>query len=403
MQKRTGISLIVLVITIIVMIILAGAIILTLNNSGIIDRASNAVEETNLATVKELTQMAWAEAYAGGERTEEGLKEAVDKVLSDNKVDTTKYVIEVTTKGVTVALKGPWTQQGLTVTNGSVTLEIGDAIAYDETKGGAITGLTATDWKVLGASEEGELLIMSTSDVDYLTLGYDDVAGGLDNDLDELDEAVNDWLNGAAELDSLCEPYGKGENATGARSIRVEDVDKITGYDKTTYEKGKLYEYGNNVTYSYNESNKPNYSGSNGVSGALTYGHSNGFHFYNGIEFVHVNDLTTGTSGTTFATLKSDVYYYYAPDLETIEYGSKAYTMLFGEDDTYYWLASPHVYSYTSYAFFGMRFVGYGGVLYYNLWDSSGNATSYELGVRAVVSLASDINVTGSSETGWTY
>ncbi len=60
-QKR-GISLIVLVITIIVMIILAGAIILTLNNSGIIGRAEEAKNKSDIASVKELVavvQLEW--------------------------------------------------------------------------------------------------------------------------------------------------------------------------------------------------------------------------------------------------------------------------------------------------------------------------------------------------------
>lgn len=48
MQTKKGISLIVLVITIIVMIILAGAIILTLNNSGIIGKASETVFKQNV-------------------------------------------------------------------------------------------------------------------------------------------------------------------------------------------------------------------------------------------------------------------------------------------------------------------------------------------------------------------
>ena len=43
MKKKKGISLIVLVITIVVMIILAGAVIINLNNSGIIDRAKEGV------------------------------------------------------------------------------------------------------------------------------------------------------------------------------------------------------------------------------------------------------------------------------------------------------------------------------------------------------------------------
>ncbi len=105
MQKKRGISLIVLVITIIVMVILAGAIVLTLNNSGIINRAGEAVEQTNLATVKELAQLGWANAYTSGARTEEELKARVDEALEDNKVDVTKYEIKVTTSGVTVELK----------------------------------------------------------------------------------------------------------------------------------------------------------------------------------------------------------------------------------------------------------------------------------------------------------
>ena len=51
-KQRQGISLIVLVITIIIMIILAGAIILALNNSGIIGRATEATDKSDKATLK---------------------------------------------------------------------------------------------------------------------------------------------------------------------------------------------------------------------------------------------------------------------------------------------------------------------------------------------------------------
>ena len=54
MKNNKEISLIVLVITIIVMIILAGSIILTLSNSGMINRANEAVEKTDLAQAKNL-------------------------------------------------------------------------------------------------------------------------------------------------------------------------------------------------------------------------------------------------------------------------------------------------------------------------------------------------------------
>ncbi len=108
MQKKKGISLIVLVITIIVMVILAGAIILTLNNSGIIGKASEAVEETNLTTTKEVASLAWAEAYMDGVREvegEDGFEARIEDALKNNNVDQSKYILEITTSGVTVKIK----------------------------------------------------------------------------------------------------------------------------------------------------------------------------------------------------------------------------------------------------------------------------------------------------------
>jgi len=63
MNKRLkGISLIVLVITIIIMIVLAGAIILSLNSSNIIGKASEAKTKVDMATVKEQIEFAKGEA-----------------------------------------------------------------------------------------------------------------------------------------------------------------------------------------------------------------------------------------------------------------------------------------------------------------------------------------------------
>ncbi len=61
MKERKGISLIVLVITIIIMIILAGAIILTLNNSGVIGRAEEARDKSDTSTLKEAANVAYGE------------------------------------------------------------------------------------------------------------------------------------------------------------------------------------------------------------------------------------------------------------------------------------------------------------------------------------------------------
>ena len=103
MKSKKAISLIVLVITIIVMIVLAGAIILTLNNSGVLTKAEEAVEKTNLAQVKQFVQMKWAEAYADGARTKAEFESAMEESLKG--MDLTAYNIGIAETGVTVELK----------------------------------------------------------------------------------------------------------------------------------------------------------------------------------------------------------------------------------------------------------------------------------------------------------
>ena len=102
-KTKKGISLIVLVITIIVMIILAATIILAINNNNVVDKAKDAVNDTNLKQIQELAQILWADAYVDGVRTQEELEDAVLEGLKDT--DISKYTITVTTSGVDVTLK----------------------------------------------------------------------------------------------------------------------------------------------------------------------------------------------------------------------------------------------------------------------------------------------------------
>ena len=61
MKNNKGITLIALVITIIVLLILAGvSISLVVGNNGVLTRATNAVSENRKRTAKEELEMAWA-------------------------------------------------------------------------------------------------------------------------------------------------------------------------------------------------------------------------------------------------------------------------------------------------------------------------------------------------------
>ncbi len=103
MKKKQGISLIVLVITIIVMIILAASVVITLSDTGIIDKANQAVQLTDEKQVQDLASLVWAEAYMDGLRGEQ-LNEVVISKLETEKI-TENWIIRVSDSGVMVKPK----------------------------------------------------------------------------------------------------------------------------------------------------------------------------------------------------------------------------------------------------------------------------------------------------------
>ena len=158
MQKKKGISLIVLVITIIVMIILAASVVITLSNTGVINRASQAVDLTNEASVQDLAALTWADAYMDNKRGTDLVNEVTTK-LGEQGVTADKWNITVTDTGVTVTNKNTATAPGL----GSLitAANYGDTVNY-EANG-------VTDWKIFYHTEEYVYLIASEK------LAYDKV------------------------------------------------------------------------------------------------------------------------------------------------------------------------------------------------------------------------------------
>ena len=111
MQNKKGISLIVLVITIIVMIILATAIIISISNSGIVNRANEAVEKTTEAQMKQMVTIAWSEAHLKDttETKDDAyyLKEVKAYLTASGipEEEQNKYIIIATVQGVSIKRK----------------------------------------------------------------------------------------------------------------------------------------------------------------------------------------------------------------------------------------------------------------------------------------------------------
>ena len=164
------------------------------------------------------------------------------------------------------------------------------------------------EWKILGA-ENGKLLIMSTVDVG--TLALKGISG---------DGTINylaGYKNGTTKLNEMCAPYG-----TNARSITVEDINRVTGYipehQTTNITSENKYYYDNDTA---NQSSTVTgteavYAGKYGLATAL--GVTNGNPVTGNTNYKYYpNTLTLSNSGTTVGIATT----------------SKAYKLLFRKAD----------------------------------------------------------------------
>ncbi len=158
---KKGISLIVLVITIIVMIILAASVVITLSNTGIIDRASQAVDLSNERQVQDLASMIWAEVYLDESRTDSIEKVVKDK-LADQGITDENWDIVVSGTGVSVTTKKesewPITWNMAEITN-NISIDIGGGMLYK------VSDVMPTEGQMAGA-------VISMSSVSIICAPY---------------------------------------------------------------------------------------------------------------------------------------------------------------------------------------------------------------------------------------
>ena len=130
---KKGISLIVLVITIIVMIIIAAVVVISLSNTGIIDRADQAVKLTNEKQVQDLAAMIWSEKYMDKYRGEDLTREVLEELEVEG-ITADDWNITITDSGITVKDK--------------VTSAKEISFTIDGTSYKALEGMTWVDWLI---------------------------------------------------------------------------------------------------------------------------------------------------------------------------------------------------------------------------------------------------------------
>ncbi len=148
MKKEKGISLIVLVITIIVMVIIATTIVISLKNAGIIDKANQAIDLTNESQVQDFAALVWADAYTNNKR-DENLIESVKIKLEEQGITEQNWQINITNTGITIGNRNIKRNLGAILTP----LDYGKTINY-EANG-------VTDWKIFYHTKDYVYLIAS--------------------------------------------------------------------------------------------------------------------------------------------------------------------------------------------------------------------------------------------------
>ena len=420
MKKQEGITLVALVITIIILLILAMVSIKIVMDGGLITKASDATTQHTIAAEKEKIQTGYAAyqmALANKENvtkptieeeatvTPKGEDWSVTFTKTNNEYELKKDgTITLTKQGNGSTTTVGWTDNGNdTFTKGDVTVKVGDPVNYDEGKDYSTTvkeeksGYSRNQtfkteelgWRVLGINTNGELELISdnpTSSTLYL--------GG-----------EKGYLNAKEVLNNMCnELYGKGEHTTGARSLNVEDINKLANYDPT-----KNREYGEIWKYRFPTSGKYMQYKRTKADGTLVKD-------WTDIEYsMYAKFIMPGEKETISADNRNDTgisleytYYYYSVAdkvKQTTRYGKKMSDIISngitGGNDVTQWLASTGIVCGTSGANAQVRCVGEnvrGNALLY----SGGDSANIYLYVRPVVTLEYGIQLSGNSNDGWT-
>ena len=437
-KSKSGITLVALIITIIVLLILAMVSIRLVMNGGIIDKSKNAVDKYSNEEIMEQIKLAYQE-YQMSQYTDNPLtlQQAMDKAFGEGVATvsgdaTNGYKVKV--KGIVYPLSANGTvEEGVEegkVKYGDQILGVGDYVNYDPTLNptGDITYTSLAS----NSGKTGENADQVFDAAKYKAAGYGwrvlDVKNGQIRLISESYVGPGDYgtsnltqyelrgqagyINGIEELKKISAIYGKGKGAASATSITVEDINGITGYNPATakYGEGQWYEYGNKVTYIRGSGNALSSSATNGQSWSGT---QSTFKYYNGTEFVDLAGSTTVISTPyTYgpATLRDG---FTAPTQGVDQNGvyNEVNTMLFGNYNTgsssngyyrsftgtgidqRYWLASDCAIASDGNADWGLRIVHGGGVAYYDLYHSYGYEGRGGGGVRPVVSLKSSVNL----------
>ena len=417
MKSTKGITLIALVVTIVVLLILAGVSInLVIGNNGIIRKAGDARNANKYATIKDEYELYKSNQYiesvtggSGGKTFPEFLADLKNRgILTDEDIAQINSENKLTIGDKYEISFAKTLYDEVTDPNGSI--KIGDYVRYtpDSTKSypspasengwadQTYTVDTNTQWRVLGTEGKQVLLISA----DPIKKNMDESSeNSWDKDPYLYMKGAYSYENCVSMLDNICGIYSTSLGI--AKSITADNINNVLG---VKVESDKVYfesDPSTNIDLSVTE------GGWLGLGQKYTYKSTD----YSPESYI--NEKSHATAGEE---VTQDGYWYdYTGTMATTIGNTTIGNLLFEgtqSGDNYaksYWLASPGAFVTSRFAGFGPGFVYAGGVSgSYGLFASHGDWNAFRFAVRPVVYLNSDVTVeqiqkTTGSTTPWSY
>ena len=287
LKNNSGITLVALIITIIVLLILAMVSIKLVMNGGIIDRAQRGTQAYSDAEVEEKIKTAYAEYQAAKHQDSITMEQALEHsglvgtIVSGN--DTEGWKITYNGKTYPLSANGTlgepllsWKKSdSMTYTNGKQILKAGDYVNYDPTDGATEEQMTYTSLSAKSGCNSNQEFdariyknagykwkILDVKDGKIRLISEEPVGSGNYSDQNRTKYTLKGekgFTNGINELNNISEIFGYGAGAESSKSITVEDINNITGYnpENPRFNEGEYDEYGN--IYSYTVNRKQDY------------------------------------------------------------------------------------------------------------------------------------------------
>ena len=359
LKNKKGITLVALVVTIVVLLILAGVSInLVLGNNGIIAKAKDAETKSAEASQNDLKGM-------------NALTEEMNNALGEKpKVDLSKYKI-----GDSV----------------NYTYDPAGSYSLSSTYSGCsrnqtIAQTTGLTWKVLNVDKENDTVDIISTNPTSSTVYFSNILG---------------YNNGPYLMNEICKAqYSNKTLGVNARSINLLDMEKhLTAAGiaaRNAYSSN--VKYGTTKTYTSNTKYPSLYANQKGagpnVSSITPSDTTKGNDPYEESKPIATTEPTTDNTSGTGNPLTVTQTFYYIPINDT-NYGTASSILANG---TPFWVAARYVYTYLDRATFGLRYAGT-NASGYDMFFSDGSPYGNDYALRPVVSLPSSL-LTGEQTNG---